>query len=41
LGENHFFKNLLSNSMTWNGVIMTMDILVVHAYSGMELCTPI
>jgi hypothetical protein len=27
--------------MTWNGMVMTMDILVVDAYYGMELCTPI
>jgi hypothetical protein len=40
-GENHFFKNLFSNGMIWNGMVMTMDILVVDAYSGMELCTPI
>jgi hypothetical protein len=40
-GENHFFKNLFSNGMTWNGIVMTMDILAVDTYSGMELCTPI
>jgi hypothetical protein len=40
-GENHFFKKLFSNGMTWNGMVMTMDILTVDAYSGMELCTPI
>jgi hypothetical protein len=26
--------------MTWNGLLMTMDILVVDTYFGMELCTP-
>jgi hypothetical protein len=41
LRENHFFKILFSNGMTWNDMIMTMDILVVDAYSEMELCTPI
>jgi hypothetical protein len=40
-GENHFFKNFFSNGLTWNGMVMTMDILAVVAYSGMELCTPI
>jgi hypothetical protein len=40
-GENHFFKNLFSNGMTWNGLAMTMDILAVYAYSRLELCTPI
>jgi hypothetical protein len=25
--------------MIWNGMVMTMDILAVHAYSVMELCT--
>jgi hypothetical protein len=37
-GENHFFKNLFSNGMTWNGLDMTMDILAVDAYFRMELC---
>jgi hypothetical protein len=36
--KNHFFKNFLFN---WNGMIMTMYILAVDAYSGMGLCTPI
>jgi hypothetical protein len=36
--ENHFFKNPFSNGMTWNGMVMTMDILAVDAYSGMESC---
>jgi hypothetical protein len=40
-GENHFFKNLFSNGMTWNSMVMTMDILAVNAYSRMELCMPI
>jgi hypothetical protein len=40
-GENHFFKNFFSNGLTWNGMVMTMDIREVDAYSGMELCTPI
>jgi hypothetical protein len=35
-GENHFFKNLFSN-----GMVITIDILVVDAYSRRELCTPI
>jgi hypothetical protein len=30
-GENHFFKNFFSNGF---------NMLVVDAYSGMELCTP-
>jgi hypothetical protein len=40
-GENHFFKNLFLNGITWNGMVMTIDILAVDAYSGMELCMPI
>jgi hypothetical protein len=40
-GENHFFKNLFSNGMTWNDIVMTMDILAVDASFGMELCMPI
>jgi hypothetical protein len=39
--KNHFFKNLFSNGMIWNGLVMTMDILAVDAYSGMELCMPV
>jgi hypothetical protein len=39
--KNHFSKNLFSNGMTWNGMVMTMDIPAVNAYSGMELCTSI
>jgi hypothetical protein len=27
--------------MTWNGMVMTMDILAVDAYSRIELCTSI
>jgi hypothetical protein len=38
-GENHFFKNLFSNGMTWNGMVMTMDILAVDVYFWIELCT--
>jgi hypothetical protein len=26
--------------MTWNGMVMTVDILAVDAYSGVEVCTP-
>jgi hypothetical protein len=40
-GENHFFKNFFSNGLTWKGMVMTMDIPVVSAYSEMELCAPI
>jgi hypothetical protein len=38
---NYFFKNHFSNGMTWNGMVMTMDILTVDTYSGRELCMPI
>jgi hypothetical protein len=41
LGENHFFKNFFSNGLTWNGMVMIMDIPAVGAYSRMELCMPI
>jgi hypothetical protein len=34
-------KTSFSNELTWNGMVMTVDILAVDAYSGMELCTPI
>jgi hypothetical protein len=27
--------------LTWNDVVMTMDIPTVEPYSRMELCTPI
>jgi hypothetical protein len=40
-GENHFFKNFFSNDLAWNGMVMTVDILEVDTYFGMELCTPI
>jgi hypothetical protein len=40
-GENEFFKNLFSNGMTWNGMVITMDVLAVNAYSGMDLCPSI
>jgi hypothetical protein len=40
-GESHFFKNFFSNGLTCNGMVMTMDIPVVDAYSAMELCMPI
>jgi hypothetical protein len=40
-GENHFFKNFFSNGLTWNGMVMTIDIPTVDTYSGMELCMPI
>jgi hypothetical protein len=34
-------KTFFSNGLTWNGIVMTVDILTVYAYSGIELCTPI
>jgi hypothetical protein len=37
-------KSLLqkpSFQVEWNGMVMTVDILAVDAYSGMGLCTPI
>jgi hypothetical protein len=40
-GENHFFKNFFLNGLTWIGMVMTMDIPAVDAYSRMELSTPI
>jgi hypothetical protein len=40
-GQNHFLKNLFSYGMTWNDMVMTMDILAVDAYSRMELCMTI
>jgi hypothetical protein len=40
-GENHFLKNFFSNGLTWNSMIITMDIPMVDAYSEMKLCTPI
>jgi hypothetical protein len=27
--------------MTWNCMVMITNIMMVDAYSGMELCTPI
>jgi hypothetical protein len=36
--KNHFLKNFL---FIWNGMVMTVDILAVDAYSGMKLCTPL
>jgi hypothetical protein len=36
--KNHFFKNFL---FKWNGMVMTVDILAVDAYSRMGLYTPI
>jgi hypothetical protein len=36
--KNHFLKNFL---FKWNGMVMTVDILAVDAYSGMGLCTSI
>jgi hypothetical protein len=32
-------SNFFSNDSTWNGMVMTVDILAMDAYSGMELCT--
>jgi hypothetical protein len=40
-GENLFFKKFFPNGLTWNGMVMTIDIPAVDAYSGMELCIPI
>jgi hypothetical protein len=34
-------KTFFSNGLTWNGVFMAVDILVVDTYSGIELCMPI
>jgi hypothetical protein len=34
-------KTSFQMTLTWNGMVMTVDILTVDAYSGMELCTPI
>jgi hypothetical protein len=35
-------KSLLKKFLfKWNGMVITVDILVVDAYSGMVLCTPI
>jgi hypothetical protein len=37
-GENHFFKNFFSNGLTWNDMVMIMDIPAMDTYSRMELC---
>jgi hypothetical protein len=36
-----FEEEIISSktSFPWNGMVMTMDIPAVDAYSGMELCT--
>jgi hypothetical protein len=34
-------KTFFSNGLTWNDMVMIVDIQAVDAYSGMELCTPI
>jgi hypothetical protein len=34
-------KTFFSNGLTWNDMVMIVDILTVNAFSGMELCTPI
>jgi hypothetical protein len=39
-GENHFFNSFFSIDLTWNDMVMTVDIPAVDAYSGMVLCTP-
>jgi hypothetical protein len=31
-GEYHFFKNFFSNGLTWNDMVMTMDIPAMDAY---------
>jgi hypothetical protein len=36
--KTHFFKNFL---FKWNGMVMTVHILAVDAYSGVGLCMPI
>jgi hypothetical protein len=41
LRRKSLLQKLFSNGMTWNGMVMTMDILAVDAYSGMELCMTI
>jgi hypothetical protein len=40
-GENEFLKNFFSNGLTWNSMMMTMDISAVDAYFRMELCMQI
>jgi hypothetical protein len=39
--KNHVLKNFFSIGLTWNSMVMTVDILAVDAYSRMELCMPI
>jgi hypothetical protein len=34
-------KPFFSNGLIWNGMVMTVNILTVDVFSGMELCTPI
>jgi hypothetical protein len=34
-------KTFFSNGLTWNDMVITLDILAVDAYSKMKLCTPI
>jgi hypothetical protein len=34
-------KTFFSNGLTWNDMVLTVDILAVDAYSGMELRMPI
>jgi hypothetical protein len=34
-------KTFISNGLTWNGMVVIVDILLVDEYSGMELCTSI
>jgi hypothetical protein len=34
-------KTFFSNGLTCNGMVMTVDILAVDAYSGMELWTSV
>jgi hypothetical protein len=39
-GEKSLLQKLFFQ-MAWHGMVMSIDILVVDAYSGMELCMPI
>jgi hypothetical protein len=34
-------KTFFSNGLTWNGMVMIVDILLVDEYFGMELCMSI
>jgi hypothetical protein len=36
--KNHLFKNFI---FKWLDMVMTVDILAVDAYFGIELCMPI